>query len=316
MSTENNHGHSHGHAHSHAHGHSHGAGANRPRVFIALCLTGGFMFVEVIGGVLSGSLALLADAAHMLIDTVALFLTWLAFGLSGKPADRARSYGYLRFPVLAAFTNGISMLFICGWIFIEAAERFFNPVEVLGTPMLIVAGIGLLVNIAAAAVLFGADRDNLNIRGALIHVIGDLLGSVAAIVAAIVILVSGWTLIDPILSVLVALLILRSAWGLVRDAGHVLLEGTPPHLDIDDISKDLISNVDSVDDIHHVHAWSLSQDRLLLTLHARISEGGDADTTIDAIHQHLATHYDIDHATVQAELGACVDDPVEAKNPV
>ena len=220
---DHDHGHSHGHEHAQGsspkqgqtlgHGHSHGGAGNRPRVFFALCLTGSFMVVEIIGGIISGSLALLADAAHMALDTAALFLTWMAFGLAEKPADDMRSYGYHRFPILAAFTNGISMLFIVGWIFVEAYKRFTEPVEILATPMLIVAAIGLMVNIVAAWVLFGADRTNLNVRGALIHVLGDMLGSVAAISAALVIMHTGWTPIDPLLSVLVAMSAVALVWS-------------------------------------------------------------------------------------------------------
>ena len=223
------HGHSHGHGHGYSHGigHSHDHGLNRSRVLFALCLTGGFMVVEVIGGIVSGSLALLADAAHMLIDTLALFLTWLAFGLGARPADHARTYGYHRFPILAAFANGIGMLFVVGWICVEAVRRLHEPVEILATPMLVVAVLGLMVNVAAAAILMSADRENLNVRGAYLHVLGDLLGSVAAIAAAVVIMVSGWTMVDPLLSFLVAAIILRSTWFLLRDSGHILLEGTP-----------------------------------------------------------------------------------------
>jgi cobalt-zinc-cadmium efflux system protein len=302
-----NHGHRHGYGH-----HSHGHGNNARRVFVALCLTGGFMFAEIVGGVISGSLALLADAAHMLIDTVSLLLAWLAFGLSKKPADRARSYGYHRFPILAAFTNGISLLFIVGWIFVEAAQRLFHPGTVLAGPMLVVAVLGLVINIAAFIALHGADRNNLNIRGALMHVLGDLLGSLAAIIAAIVIMTSGWTAIDPLLSILVGLLVLRSAWLLVRDAGHVLLEGTPAQLDVQEIGPDLIASIDSVEDVHHVHAWSLSQERSLLTLHARIRAGSNADAAINAIQRRLAERFDVDHVTVQIEIDSCADEAVAA----
>lgn len=297
-------------AHRHHDNHGHGHSNNSRRVFIALCLTGGFMFAEIIGGVISGSLALLADAAHMLIDTVSLLLAWIAFGLSKKPADQTRTYGYHRFPVLAAFTNGISLLFIVAWIFVEAAERLFNPTEILAGPMLIVAVLGLLVNIAAFAVLHGADRKNLNIRGALMHVLGDLLGSVAAITAAIVIMTTGWTLIDPLLSLLVGLFVLRSAWFLVKDAGHVLLEGVPEQLDVQAIGPDLVEHLEIIEDVHHVHAWSLSQEKSLLTLHARISEGTDPDTAIAKIQQRLAERFDINHVTVQIEIDSCSDEAV------
>ena len=301
-------GHHHGHA-GHAHVH-HAHGDNATRIFWALLLTAGFMIAEVIGGVLSGSLALLADAAHMLIDSVSLLFAWLAFRLSRRPADAARTYGYHRFPVLAAFTNGISLVFIIIWIFSEAADRLLNPTEVLAGPMLAVAGLGLAINIAAFAVLHGADRNNLNVRGALLHVWGDMLGSVAAIGAALVIMTTGWMPIDPILSILVGLLVLRSAWFLVKDAAHVLLEGVPAALDVRDIGRDLVSHVTVVEDVHHVHAWSLSQERSLLTLHARVTEGTNPDSAVAAIQERLADRFDIRHVTVQIELEGCADETV------
>ena len=302
--TRHSHGHEHG-GHTHA-GHAHGS--NETRIFWALLLTAGFMFAEVAGGVISGSLALLADAAHMLIDSVSLFFAWLAFRLSHRPADKARTYGYHRFPVLAAFANGIGLVFICIWIFSEAVDRLLNPTEVLASPMLAVAGLGLAINIAAFAVLHGADRNNLNVRGALLHVWSDMLGSVAAIGAALVIMTTGWMPIDPILSVLVGLLVLRSAWFLMRDAAHVLLEGVPQQLDVHDIGRDLVSHVAVVEDVHHVHAWSLSQERSLLTLHARVTEGTNPDSAVAAIQERLADRFDIRHVTVQIELEGCSDE--------
>ena len=306
--THHSHGHEHG-GHTHA-GHAHGS--NETRIFWALLLTAGFMFAEVAGGVISGSLALLADAAHMLIDSVSLFFAWLAFRLSHRPADKARTYGYHRFPVLAAFANGIGLVFICIWIFSEAVDRLLNPTEVLASPMLAVAGLGLAINIAAFAVLHGADRNNLNVRGALLHVWSDMLGSVAAIGAALVIMTTGWMPIDPILSVLVGLLVLRSAWFLMRDAAHVLLEGVPQQLDVHDIGRDLVSHVAVVEDVHHVHAWSLSQERSLLTLHARVTEGSNPDSAVAAIQERLADRFDIRHVTVQIELEGCSDEAVTA----
>lgn len=296
-----------GRAHVH-----HAHGDNASRIFWALLLIASFMIAEVIGGVLSGSLALVADAAHMLIDSVSLFFAWLAFRLSQRPADTARTYGYHRFPVLAAFTNGISLVFICIWIFGEAADRLMNPTEVLAEPMLAVAGLGLAVNIAAFAVLHGADRSNLNVRGALLHVWSDMLGSVAAIGAALVIMTTGWMPIDPILSVVVGLLVLRSAWFLVKDAAHVLLEGVPAELNVRDIGRDLVSHVPVVEDVHHVHAWSLSQERSLLTLHARVTEGTNPDSAVAAIQARLTDRFDIRHVTVQIELEGCADEAVTA----
>ena len=292
------------HAHAAA-----GHGSNARRIFWALLLIGGFMIAEVIGGVISGSLALLADAAHMLVDTVALLFAWIAIRLSRRPPDKARTYGYHRFPVLAAFANGISLIFLVGWIFVEAAGRLADPTEVLAGPMLAVAGIGLAVNVAAFAVLHGADRNDLNVRGALLHVLGDMLGSVAAVGAALVIMTTGWMPIDPLLSILVGILVLRSVWFLVKDAAHVLLEGVPMQLDVREIGSDLISNLAIVEDVHHVHAWSLSQDRSLLTLHARIVEDTSPDSAVAAIRNRLATRFAVDHVTVQIELEGCADDP-------
>lgn len=296
----------------HGHGHAdHRHGNNARRIFIALLLTGGFTAVEAVGGVLSGSLTLLADAGHMLIDTVALLFAWLAFRLSRRPADRARTYGYHRLPILAAFANGISLIFIVGWIFFEAAERLLEPVAVLAGPMLAVAAVGLLVNIAAFKVLHGAERNNLNVRGALVHVVGDMLGSFAAIGAALIIMTTGWTPIDPLLSVVVGLLVLRSALLLLKDSAHVLLEGAPEHVDVTDIGPDLVAHVAGVEDVHHIHAWSLSQELSLLTLHARISPDASPDETLAAIRARLAQRFDIGHVTVQIELEDCTDHPAE-----
>ena len=283
-------------------------GRNIRRIFWALILIGGFTVVEVIGGIISGSLALLADAAHMFVDSISLFFAWIAFILSRRPADNARTYGYHRFPVLVAYTNGVFLVIVVGWIFFEAVDRFFSPTPILAGPMMVIAVLGLLVNIAAFLVLHGADRENLNVRGALIHVLGDMLGSAAAVSAAIVIMTSGWTPIDPLLSVFVGLLVLRSAWSLLRDAAHVLLEGVPGQLDVQEIGRDLVSNLDAVEDVHHVHAWSLSQDHSLLTLHARILEGTHPDATIAAIQSRLASRFDISHVTVQVEVEVCTDE--------
>ena len=285
-------------------------GRNVRRIFWALLLIGGFMVVEVIGGIISGSLALLADAAHMFVDTVSLFFAWIAFRLSRRPADRARTFGYHRLPVLVAYTNGVFLVIVVCWVFYEAVDRVLNPAPILAGPMLTVAVLGLLVNIAAFAVLRGADRQNLNVRGALLHVLGDMLGSAAAVTAALVIMTVGWTTIDPLLSVFVGLLVLRSAWFLLRDAAHVLLEGAPGELDVREIGRDLVASVDVVQDVHHVHAWSLSQEHSLLTLHARILESAHPDSAIAAIQSRLASRFDISHVTVQIELEGCSDDPV------
>jgi cobalt-zinc-cadmium efflux system protein len=265
------------------------------------------MVVEAAGGILSGSLALLADAGHMLADTAALALAWLAFRMSRKPADTLRSYGYQRLQVLAALINGIILFLIVVWIGIEAIRRLFEPVEVLSGIMATVAGIGLLINILAFAILHGADHQNLNLHAALLHVVGDLLGSIAALTAAGIILWSGWTPIDPLLSLFVAFLILRSAWLLIGKSVHILLEGTPEWLDIDELRLELKEAVPAVENIHHVHVWSLSSESPLLTLHASVCQGTDYDHTLIAIKACLRERYGISHSTVQIETHTCAD---------
>jgi cobalt-zinc-cadmium efflux system protein len=291
------------------HDHRHDNSDNETRVFWAMVLTGGFMVVEVVGGIFTGSLALLADAGHMLTDTAALALAWMAFRIGRRSPDPRRSYGYHRFQVLAAFVNGVTLIAIVGWILIEAVRRLVAPTEILGGMMLAVATAGLVVNIVAFVILHGGNRENLNIHGAALHVLGDLLGSVAAIVAAVIILWSGWTPIDPLLSLLVAALIARSAWMLVEKSAHILLEGTPDWLDVAKLRVELTEAVPDVEDIHHVHAWSLTVERPLVTLHAKVRFGADYGKTLDAITGFLEAAYGISHATVQLEPGRCPDEP-------
>jgi cobalt-zinc-cadmium efflux system protein len=278
------------------------------RVIIALVLTGTFMVVEVVGGILSGSLALLADAGHMLTDTMALALAAVAFQVSKRPADTTLTYGYQRFQILAAFVNGLSLLLIVGWILYEAVNRFITPQEVLGETMLIVAAAGLVVNIISFTVLHGGDKDNLNIRGAALHVAGDLLGSVAAIVAAVIIIYTGWMQIDPILSIAVAILILKSAWVLVKRSAHVLLEGAPEWLDIDAMREHLIGKVPEVASSHHVHVWGLTPQDLMLTMHVCVSTQPENPTDIiRRVKAQLREEYGIGHSTIEIEVDDCAD---------
>lgn len=278
------------------------------RVLFALCLTGTFMLVEVAGGILSGSLALLADAGHMLTDTMALALAAVAFKVSKRPADARLSYGYQRFQILAAFVNGLSLLLIVGWILVEALARFLEPQTVAAPTMLFVAAAGLVVNIAAFVILHGGDRDNLNIRGAALHVAGDLLGSIAAIVAALVIIYTGWMTIDPLLSVAVAFLIARSAWLLVKHSAHVLLEGAPDWLDVAEMQNRLVAAIPAIDGIHHVHVWGLTPQDLMLTMHLRLTASGDDLTgIIRDVKVLLQQHYGIGHSTIEVEREECAD---------
>jgi cobalt-zinc-cadmium efflux system protein len=292
-----------------AHDYRHDADeGNLRRVLIALVLTGAFMVVEVIGGIISGSLALLADAGHMLTDTMALALAAAAFHVSKRPAGGSLTYGYQRFQILAAFVNGLSLLVIVGWIFFEAVERFITPREILGETMLLVAAAGLVVNIVAFAVLHSGDQENLNIRGAALHVAGDLLGSVAAIVAAIIIIYTGWTLIDPILSVAVAFLILRSAWALVKRSSHVLLEGAPEWLDVEEMQTRIVASISGVRGIHHVHVWGLTPQKLMLTMHLDLEDSADSQSrVVREVKAYLQQEYGIGHSTIEVEIDGCAD---------
>jgi cobalt-zinc-cadmium efflux system protein len=304
--------HSHAGGHSHPHGghHHHAPRASADgerRMFWVLLLTGGFMVVEAVGGWLAGSLALIADAGHMLSDTAALGLAWAAFRVGRRPHDEKRSYGYHRFEIIVAFANGLALFAIAAWICFEAVGRLRAPVPVLGTPMLIVASAGLVVNVVALLVLRGGDRSNLNVRAALLHVLGDLLGSVGAIAAAIVILATGWTPIDPILSIVLTLLILRGAWDVTRRAGHVLMEGTPDGFDAAAMRADLLAAVPGVTDVHHVHAWMLNPGRPVVTLHVRLAPATDTAAALAAIKGRLRERFGIAHSTVQIDPGECLD---------
>jgi cobalt-zinc-cadmium efflux system protein len=292
---------------SHAHGHAHASADNSARVGWAALLTGGFMVVEAIGGLVAGSLSLLADAGHMLTDSAALALAWLAFRIASRPSDWKRTYGFHRFQVLAAYSNGLTLFFIAVAITWEAIRRLWEPGEVLAGPMLVIATVGLVVNIGAYLILHGADSESLNVRGAMLHVLGDLLGSAAAIAAALVILTTGWTPIDPLLSVLVAILILRSARFLIAESGHILLEAAPRGLDVRELEADLVANVPGVTGVHHIHAWSLSEDKRMATLHVQAADLSDAARICAAVKARLHDRFRIEHATVEVEDGTCSD---------
>ncbi|WP_137392032.1 cation diffusion facilitator family transporter [Rhodoligotrophos defluvii] len=312
-SADHAHGHdSQDHDHPHSHDHSHGLGghahgANENRTFWAAALTLGFMIVELTGGLVAGSLALIADAAHMLTDSVSLAFAWYAFRLARRPADAERSYGFDRMQIVAAYTNGVAMILIVAWIFAEAIARLYAPEHVDARTMLWIAVAGLGANIVAFFILHGADRGNLNIRGALLHVMGDLLGSLAAIAAAIVIMATGWMPIDPILSGLVGLLLLASAVRLVKQAGHILLEGAPAHLSARTIADDIVGAFEEVENVHHIHLWALTNERPMLTFHARLRDGPATENTVSRIKERLKARFGIDHATIEVERGNCAD---------
>ncbi|CNI36594.1 CDF family zinc transporter ZitB [Yersinia pekkanenii] len=278
--------------------------SNGKRLLIAFAVTTLFMVVEAIGGWLSGSLALLADAGHMLTDSAALFIALMAVHFSQRKPDSRHTFGYLRLTTLAAFVNAAALLLIVVLIVWEAAQRFFSPHEVMGMPMLIIAIAGLFANIFCFWILHQGEEKNINVRAAALHVLGDLLGSVGAIVAAVVILTTGWTPIDPILSVLVSALVLRSAWRLLKESFHELLEGAPQEIDINKLRKDLCASIYEVRDAHHVHLWQVGDQRLM-TLHVQVIPPLDNDELLQRIQHHLLHHYNIGHATIQMEYQHC-----------
>jgi cobalt-zinc-cadmium efflux system protein len=289
-------------SHDHAHRHDE---APLKRAF---GLISGFMVVEAVGGWITNSLTLLADAGHMFLDASSLGLAWYALRLSQREHDATLSYGYHRFQVLAAFVNGLTLLALCTWIVVEAVGRLANPPPILAAPAIAVAAVGLIVNLLALWVLQQSSEPNLNIRAALLHVIGDLLGSVAAIAAAGVILLTGWYYADPLLAFVVVAILLHGSVKVIIEAGHILLEGVPQHLDVETIKARLAASVQDVIEIHHVHAWALTTERPMVTLHATITENSDAHDAVARIKAVLLEEFGVDHSTVQIERGPCPDE--------
>ncbi|MBF8179709.1 cation diffusion facilitator family transporter [Herminiimonas contaminans] len=282
---------------SHA-GHSHGSNANERKVLIAFVITFCFMVVEAVGGAISGSLALIADAGHMLTDAMSLALAYGAFRLGRKPADIKRTFGYGRFEVIAGFLNALTLFIIFFWIVYEAVKRFTEPKEILTGPMFIVASIGLVVNIAVYWYLTRGDSEHVNIKGAALHVMGDLLGSIGAIAASIAIYFTGWTPIDPLLSVFVSLLILNSAWRLLKNSLHILLEGAPSGLSASIIETHILETIPTVANVKHVHIWSLTSGSTLATMHIALKPAADPRSTVKSVEQELDKKFGIQHATI------------------
>lgn len=313
MSAQHSDDHSHGdhdhaaharHDHAHDHGHSHAPtvdNTNERVVFIGFLLTTGFMVAEFIGGILSGSLALMADSGHMLTDAAALALAWAAFRFARRLSDSRRTFGYLRLEVLAGFVNAITLFALVAWITYEAIQRFFEPQPILAGPMMVVAVLGLCVNIGVFFMLRQGDREHVNIKGAMLHVVGDLLGSVAAIVAAVVIYLTGWTPIDPILSVLLSLLILRAAWALLRNAFNILMEGTPSNIDIGKVEAEILRQVPAVASVAHLHVWSITSGKTAATMEVALSDNADVRSIANDVRKVLATDFEINHVTVEID---------------
>lgn len=290
--------------------HHHHAPSSRGVLVAALCLTLGFAGVEFVAGLWAGSLALIADAGHMLTDSSALALAAFAAWMATRPASKRRTWGYGRTEVLAALANGAIMLVLVGSIAWHALERFQQSREISGATVMGVALIGLAVNLLVFWVLSRGER-NLNVRGALLHVLGDLLGSVAALASGMVIVFTGWTPIDPILSLLICVLILVAAVRLLLDSAHVVMEGVPAGLDIDKVHSTMTA-VAGVQGIHDLHVWQVSSDRVALSAHVVVAELGEWPATLAALNRVLLEKHCIDHPTLQPELfepGSCEHQP-------
>ncbi|HWL53420.1 MAG TPA: cation diffusion facilitator family transporter [Chthoniobacteraceae bacterium] len=300
------------HEHEHEHPHDHHAPSvtvgNERRVRTVFFLTFGYAVVQAIGGWWSGSLALIADAGHMVSDAAALLLALVAYRLAARSPDAVRTYGFHRVRVLAALANGASLLLLVAWIAWEAAGRFFHPTPVLAGPMLAVAAVGLLINLAGAFILHGGNRNDSNLRGAFLHVVGDLLGSVGAMGAAVGILLTGRTWLDPLLSIGVSLLVLRSAWGLVSDAIRVLLQAVPRGLDVKTAEAE-VAALPGVAQAGHFHAWTLTDESVVATIHVTPAPGADPLALPPLVARHLAERFAIHHVTVQ------VDPPGQTPEP-
>ncbi|MEK4345740.1 cation diffusion facilitator family transporter [Paenibacillus sp. FSL P4-0184] len=301
--SDHNHSHA-GHDHSHGpHGHHHfDPSGNKKGLMIALIITVGIMFLEFFGGLITNSLALLSDSGHMLNDASSLALSLVAVWFATKPASPNKTYGFHRFEILAALLNGVTLFVVAGFIIVEAYGRFFEPPTVASGSMMLIACIGLLANVASAWSLMrkGDVKNNINLRSAYLHVLGDALGSVGAIIAGLVMMIFGWYIADPIISVLVALLILRGAWGIIKHTVHVLMEGTPITVNPSEV-KAVLENIEGVINVHDLHIWTITSGLDSLSCHLLIKDQEDDQRILQQAIQLIAERFKIQHTTIQIE---------------
>jgi cobalt-zinc-cadmium efflux system protein len=270
------------------------------RLKLALAISGIYFFAELIGGFLTNSLALLSDAGHMLSDIAALALSLFAFRIAQRPATVSSTYGYHRAEILAALFNGLTLWLIVGVIFAAAYNRFLDPPAVESYGMMIVASLGLLVNVVAGAILYGSHHHNLNLRGAFLHVVSDALGSVGAIAAGLIMLLTGWYVADPVISILIGLLILHSSWNLVKESFSVLMQAVPKGIRLEDVQQAL-EGVAGVSKVHDLHVWAVTSDIFTLSAHAVVENGGDFHQVLNGIEDALKERFNIEHTTIQLE---------------
>lgn len=287
------------------HSHAVSANKNETTLWIALALTSTFLIAEVIAGVLLNSLALLADAAHMFTDAAALAVSLAAVRFGRRAADSRRTYGYYRFEILAAAFNALLLFAVALYILYEAWQRFNSPAEVQPTGMLVVAVLGLLINLISMWLLSSGKDESLNLKGAYLEVWSDMLGSVGVIIGAIVIKVTGWTLVDPIIAVLIGLWVLPRTWTLLKQAGHILMQGVPEGMDVAAIRKRLIE-MPAVQEVHDLHVWSLGTGQVVLTAHIVLAAGvPDPDTIQVELSRVIEQQFDIHDVTLQVERTSC-----------
>ena len=292
-------GHHHGHGHGHDHGHAHAHDASARSLKIALALTGGFLLAEVVGGVLSNSLALLADAGHMFTDVAALALSLFVSWFSRQPETPEKTYGYLRWEILAAFLNGATLLLISVWITVEAVIRLRAPEPLESGLMFGVALGGLAVNVVCAWILRPSAGTSLNLRGAYLHILSDLLGSVATVGAALLIRYTGWLIADPIASIAMTLLIMRGAWNLVRESVDVLLESAPAHIPLGAVRAQLEA-IPGIESVHDLHVWTVTSGMVAMSAHAIVRESERHQHVLEHVHDAMRL-FGIQHVTVQLE---------------
>ncbi|MDQ2622664.1 MAG: cation diffusion facilitator family transporter [Actinomycetota bacterium] len=311
------HDHSHHHGHDDHHGHSHGPGAwrgtDRRALLAAAVLIAIFMLVEVAGGLITGSLALLADAGHMLSDSFSLFLALGAVILAARPVTARRTFGYKRAEILAALLNGVLLVVVAVWIVIEAIHRLDEPVEILGGGMLAVALAGLAVNLIAAWILSRASGDSLNVKAALRHVLADLAGSVGVILAALVILATGWEAADPLVSIVISVLIAASAWSIIRESVDILLEAAPSGLDTEEIGNAMAAEPD-VEQVHDLHVWEITSGMPMLSAHVLVGADADCHRARLVTEAMLRERFGIEHTTLQVEH-VVADEPLTIESP-
>ena len=297
-------GHDHGGGHA---GHNHGAGASTKRLAVALGLTTTFLVAELVGAFVFDSLALLSDAAHMFTDSAALAIALAAVKIGKRPPDDQRTFGYRRFEILAAAFNAILLFAVAGYVLIEGIGRFFTPRPVESVGMLVVASIGLIVNLISMRILAGGKEDSLNVKGAYLEVWADMLGSLGVIGAAIAIYLTKLNWIDPIVAIAIGLWVLPRTWTLLRDTTHILLQGVPRGFDLNAI-RAAMGGVSGVTGVHDLHLWSVAGDDASLTAHVAIADGGDGEAIRRALTGMLETRFAIHHATIQTETEPCGDE--------